>query len=90
MHLSPAWGIALGLLSAGLSALVYFWNAAVQAGHRRAMMEALAKQREEDKNALNLPSLTWLKLNEVLPYVFVIGAMGWTGIRLMERRAVQI
>jgi hypothetical protein len=39
--------------------------------------------------ALNLPSLTWLKLNEVLPYVFVIGAMGWVGIRLRERRTAQ-
>jgi len=37
--------------------------------------------------ALSLPSETWLKLNEVLPYVFVTGAMGWIGLELRKTEA---
>lgn len=36
--------------------------------------------------ALSEPSAIWLALNEVLPTVFVCGALGWIGIRLMEGR----
>jgi hypothetical protein len=46
-----AWQIGVGLASIGGTALGYFWNAAIQKGHREALIVTLAKQREEDKAA---------------------------------------
>jgi len=37
--------------------------------------------------AMHMYSPLWVKLNQVLPYVFVAGALGWIGIRLRERKA---
>jgi len=36
---------------------------------------------------LSLPSETWLKLNEVLPTLFVCAALGWSGLKLTESRS---
>lgn len=36
--------------------------------------------------AMNMYSPLWVRLNAVLPYVFVTGALGWIGIRLVEGR----
>jgi hypothetical protein len=47
-----AWQIGVGLASVGGTALGYVWNAAVQKGHREALVAALAKQREEDARKL--------------------------------------
>src|SRR5260370_4047581 len=36
--------------------------------------------------ALSTTSEFWLRLNEVLPTLFVCGALGWVGIKLLEGR----
>lgn len=51
MDARGAWEIGGGLASVGASALIYLWNAAVQKGHREALIATLAKQREEDRKA---------------------------------------
>lgn len=51
MDARAAWEVGIGLASVGCTAVAYLWNAASQAGHRKAIMEMLAKQREEDKKA---------------------------------------
>ncbi len=33
---------------------------------------------------MSVPSETWLKLNEVLPTLFVCAALGWSGLKLTE------
>lgn len=35
---------------------------------------------------LNVESQTWLQLNRMLPTVFVCGALGWIGLKLLEGR----
>jgi len=35
---------------------------------------------------LNATHETWLRLNEVLPTVFVCGALGWIGMKILEAR----
>ena len=39
--------------------------------------------------ALNMYSPLWVKLNEVLPTTFVVGALFWVGINLRQQRAVE-
>jgi len=50
-NLSAAWEVGLGLASVGGTAAGYLWSAAVQKGHREALLVSLAKQREEDRKA---------------------------------------
>jgi hypothetical protein len=40
--------------------------------------------------AVSLTSETWLKLNEVLPTIFVCAALGWCGVKLLEAKKVTI
>lgn len=39
--------------------------------------------------ALSTTSEVWLRLNHVLPTVFVCGALGWIGLKLLEQRKVE-